>query len=170
MQKRKTIKLRKTKLRKTKLRKAKGKTIKGNRQLSTFLKNQGTLSYNLDGADYELKINDDIIEKIDKILKDELDKQKNNKEKILNKLRSFEKIIKILFRSFNDEKLIAILREMKEIRELPIENFDSNRLEIMKDKVTEIKNDIVNFINARENIDDGAELIQELEKINDYSL
>ena len=139
MQKRKTIKLRKTKLRKiklrktklrktklrkTKLRKAKGRTIKGNRQLLTFLKNQGTLIYNLDGADYELKIDDDIIEKIDKFLKDELDKQKNNKEKILNKLRSFEKKIIILFRSFNDENLTAILEEMSEIRELPIENLN----------------------------------------------
>ena len=87
------------------------------------------------------------------------------KVKILNKLRSFEKKIIILFRSFNDENLTAILEEMSEIRELPIENFDSNRLKIMKDRVTKIKNNIVNFINARENIDDDAELIQELEKI-----
>lgn len=90
------IETRKTKLRnKSNKRlkiKAKGKSIKGNRQLSTFLKDQGTLSYKLEGKDYTLKINNDIIDRIDNILKDELGKQKNNKKQILNKLKSFEKI------------------------------------------------------------------------------
>ncbi len=133
------------KTRRKKLRiKAKGKSIKGNRQLSTFLKNQGTLSYKLDGKEHKLKINDDIVKKIDNILKDELEKQKNNKKEIVNKLKSFEKLLNIYN---NDDELTDIVDEIKKIKELSIENFGNNsELEKMKKTLKKIKDDIIIFI------------------------
>lgn len=185
----KTIKRksRKRKSRKTKPRdkskkrlkiKAKGKSIKGNRQLSTFLKNQGTLSYKLEGKDYSLKIDNDIIERIDSILKDELDKQKNNKKHIINKLKSFKKILKDLLNNFNDdEELIDILEEINKITELSIENFQDSKLENIKIKVTKIKNDIVEYIErvlenqeiamSNEQPNNNNNLIQELEELSE---
>jgi len=121
-------------------RKATGKKV--NKQLEKFLKTQGSLSHKLDGKTIELKINDDIISKINDILKQELQQQIDNRKKISESLKASKKAMKELLKLFDEEHFQELLQEIEALENMPLENFDKKNLKerekdakILKDEV-----------------------------------
>ena len=119
-------------------RKATGKQV--NKQLGKFLKTQGTLSHELDGKTIE--INDDIISKINDILKQELQQQIDNRKKISESLKASKKAMKELLELFDEEHFQDLLQEIEALENMPLENFDKkcvkereNDAKIIKDEV-----------------------------------
>ena len=156
MKKRKTKPTKPTKQKKAK-RKAKGRSVSKNRQLSAFLKEQGSLSYKLDGKTYNMKITDDIIEKIDKILEKELKEQVVTKNILMKKFKIHKDDINELNKFYIDngydkyerKNTIELLNEIEKLEKTELENFN---IKNMEKKVYKLIDDIQSFLSA--NIED----------------
>ena len=121
-------------------RKATGKQV--NKQLEKFLKTQGTLSHKLDGKTIELKIDDDIISKINDILKQELQQQIDNKKKISESLKASKKAMKELLELFDEEHFQDLLKEIEALENMPLENFDKKNLKERENDAKIIKDEV----------------------------
>ena len=158
--KQRQLKQRKTRERKTRERKikqrktrAKGKSVSKNRQVSAFFKEQGTLSYKVDGKTYEMKIQDDVIEQIDKILEKEFKKQVITKNILLKKLKPHKDDIKELDEFYKEngydeherENTITFLKGIEELHKTKLEEFDTKNIKKMEKKVNTLIDTIQHF-------------------------
>ena len=134
------LKQKKSKSQSRNFRKATGKQV--NKQLEKFLKTQGTLSHELDGKTIELKINDDIISKINDILKQELQEQIDNRKKISESLKASKKAMKELLELFDEEHFQDLLQEIQALENMPLENFDKKNLKERENDAKIIKDEV----------------------------
>lgn len=128
-------------------KKAKGKSVSKNRQLLEYLKEQGSLSLKINDQLIKLKIDNDIIEKIDNILKDEYDYQVGNKKKIKNELKNTKEALNTLLMNFpGEEELIELITEIERIENLQLENFNREEIINREEDVRQIKKETISLI------------------------
>ena len=107
-----------------------------------LLKTQGTLSYKIDGKTIPLKINDDIIKKINDIIEQQIQEQIANKKKISESMKASKKAMKELLELFDEEHFQDLLQEIEALENMPLENFDKKNLKEREKDAKIIKDDV----------------------------
>jgi hypothetical protein len=107
-----------------------------------LLKTQGTLSHKLDGKTIELKINDDIIKKINDIIEQQIQEQITNRKKISESMKACKKAMKELLKLFDEEQFQDLLQEIEALENMPLENFDKKNLKEREKDAKIIKDDV----------------------------
>ena len=123
--------------------KAKGKSVKGNRQLTNWLKQQGSLTYKFEGKSIELKLNDEIVNKIDKIIKDEYKEQV--KKRLIDSLQPAKKALNILLKHYPTEsdEFSDKLKNIEIVEEYSLEKFTKEKIKDTEEEVNEILEDVL---------------------------
>ena len=125
--------------------KAKGKSVKGNRQLTDWLKQQGSLNYKIEGKLIELKLNDEIVDKIDKIIKDEYKDQVDNKKRLIDSLQPAKKALNILLKHYPTEsdEFSDKLKHIQLFEKYSLEKFTKEKIKDTEEEVNEILEEVL---------------------------
>lgn len=122
-----------------------GKSVSKNRQLVSFLKQQGSLSYKDGDKTIQLKIDDDVVDKIDSILKKQYNERNNNKKYIMKELEkikeAFHELDEMYPGNFRD-----IYRNINRLEKMSFDEFTNDLLEERREELDDIKQEAIELI------------------------
>ena len=144
-----------------------GKTVSKNRQLVSFLKQQGSLSYKYGDKTIQLKIDDDIVDKIDTILKKQYNELNNNKKQIIEQLQKIKDVFHELDEMYPGD-FGDIYRNITRLEKMSFNEFTNDLLQERLQELDHIKQETIELIEIIIENEEMAE--SEMENYNSNTL